>query len=83
MLKDMPSSRRACRNKTDVYYYICIEYTIEPNRNPVKKFIKRAYHLYFGKKLGDQDSAWAPHMVCKTCTEFVFRWANGKKILVV
>ena len=49
------------------------------NRNPVTKFIKRAYHTYVGMKLGDQDKAWAPHMVCKTCTEYLRRWINGKK----
>ena len=63
MLNEMSSSRRACRNKTDVFCYICSEYTIVPYRKPVTKFIKRAYHIYFGIKLGDQDKAWAPHMV--------------------
>ena len=45
----------------------------------VTKFIKRAYHTYFGTKLADQYKAWAPHMVCKTCTECLPRWTNGKK----
>ena len=79
MLHEMSSSRRACRSKTDVLCYICGEYTIVPNRNPVTKFIKRAYHTYFGTKLGDQDNAWVPHMVCKTCTEYLRRWTNDKK----
>ena len=79
MLNEMSSSRRACRNKTDVFWYICGEYTIVPYRKPVTKFIKRAYHTYFGMKLGDKDNAWAPHMVCKTCTEYLRRWTNGKK----
>ena len=25
---------------------------------------------------------WAPHMVCKTCTEYLHHWTNGKKICV-
>ena len=46
---------RACRNKTDIFCYICRECTIVPNKNPVTKFIKCAYHTYFGIKLDDQD----------------------------
>ena len=79
MLNEMSSIRRACRNKTDAFCYICREYTIVPNRNPLTKFIKRAYYTYFGMKLGDQDKAWAPHMVCKTYTEYLRRWSNDKK----
>ena len=30
-------------------------------------------------KLGDQDKAWAPHMVCKSCTECLHQWSKGKK----
>ena len=79
MLHEMSSSRRACRNKTAVFCYICGEYTTVPNRNRVTKFIKRAYHTYFGTKLGDQYKSLAPHMVCKTCTKYLRRWTNGKK----
>ena len=31
-------------------------------------------------KLGDQDKDWAPHMVCKSCTECLRQWSKGKKI---
>ena len=75
----MDSSRRSCRNKPDVFCYICGEYTVVPNRKSVTSFVKRAYHAYFGMKLGDQDKAWAPHMVCKKCTEYLRRWTHGKK----
>ena len=68
MLNGMSLSRRACRNKTDVFFYICSEYTIVSNRNPVTKFIKCAY---FDMKLVDQDKSWAPHIVCKICTEYL------------
>ena len=30
-------------------------------------------------KLGDKDIALVPHMGCKTCTEYLRRWTNGKK----
>ena len=78
-VSEMASSRRSCKNKPDIFCYICGEYTIVPNRNPVTSFVKRAYHAYFGIKLGDQDKAWAPHMVCKACTEYLRQWSKGKK----
>ncbi|QQP52342.1 Uncharacterized protein FKW44_004467 [Caligus rogercresseyi] len=34
---------------------------------------------YFKVKLGDQDKSWAPHMVCKTCVEYLRRWTKGAK----
>ena len=30
-------------------------------------------------ELGDHDKAWTPHMVFKTCAEYLRRWTNGKK----
>ena len=48
-------------------------------RKPVTGFIKCAYHGYFGIKLGDQDKAWAPHMVCKTRTETLRGWTNDEE----
>ena len=77
----MASARRSCKNKPNVFCYICGEYTIASNRKPVTSFIMRAYHAYFGIKLADQDKAWAPHMVCKTCTETLHGWTNGKRSL--
>ena len=77
----MASARRSCRNKPDVFCYICGEYTIAPYRKPVTSFITRAYHAYFGIKLADQDKASAPHVVCKACTETLREWTNGKRSL--
>eukprot|EP00795_Rhopilema_esculentum_P009944 gene9944-18557_t len=75
----MASVRRACRNKPGGFCYICGEYTLAPNRNSVTNFIKRAYYAYFGMKFGDQDKAWAPHMVCKSCTEHLRQWTKGTR----
>jgi len=80
-MNEMASARRSCRNKPDVFCYICGEYTIAPNRKSVTSFIRLAYHAYFGIKLGDQDKAWAPHIVCKACTETLRGWTNGKRSL--
>lgn len=75
----MSSSRRSCINHSDVFCYICGEYTFKENRKSVTDFIKRAYHGYFGIRLGDQEKSWAPHIVCKTCTEHLRQWTTGKR----
>ena len=75
----MTSSRKSCLNDPDVFCYICGQYTLKPNRNHVTSFIKRAYLAYFGVKLGDQDKPWVPHIVCKTCTEHLRQWTQGKR----
>lgn len=77
----MTSSRRSCKNHPDVFCYICGEYTLKENRKLVTDFVKRAYLGYFGVKLGDQDKSWAPHTVCKTCTEHLRQWTNGNRSL--
>ena len=38
----------------------------------------RAYEVYFGMKLGDQDKSWALHKVCKHCTETLRFSTQGK-----
>ena len=76
----MALARRLCRNKPNVFCYICGEYTIAPNRKPVTSFIC-AYYAYFGIKLADQDKVWAPHTVCKACTDTLHGWTNGKRSL--
>ena len=75
----MMSTRRSCRNRPNIFCYICGEYPLVPYRNRVTTFIKQTYHAYFGMKLGDQDRAWAPFMVCKSCTECLRQRCNCKK----
>ena len=67
----MSSSRRKCSDDPNVLYYICGDYTVKEQRKPITDFIKKAYFAYFGIRLGDQDKSWAPHIVCKTCTEIL------------
>lgn len=75
----MASSQRKCLNHPDVFCYICGEYTMERFRKPVSDCVKQAYFGYFGIPIRDQDKKWAPHLVCKTCTEHLRQWANGKR----
>jgi hypothetical protein len=41
--------------------------------------VKKAYHLYFGCKIGDQDKFWGPHICCRKCASNVLQWLNGKR----
>ena len=74
----MSSKRRHCHNDPDIFCYICGEYMPKGYRFYVRDFTRRAYHAYFGLKLGNQDKAWAPHKVCKHCTETLRLWTQGK-----
>lgn len=75
----MSSSRRCCVNHPDVFCYVCGEYMLKENRKNITDFVKCAYLGYFGVKLGDQDKTWAPHFVCKTCTEHLRQWTTGQR----
>ena len=74
----MSSKRRHCRNDPDVFCYICGEYMAKKHRFNVRDFTRKAYQAYFGVKLGDQNKSWAPHKVCKNCTETLRLWTQGK-----
>ena len=42
---------------------------MQSNRKGISEFVKCAYLAYFKVLLGDQDKAWAAHIVCKQCVE--------------
>lgn len=70
---------RKCVNDTDIFCYICGNYTVVKQRQDITDFVKNAYYAYFGVRLGDQDKTWAPHKVCRTCVEGLRLWLKGKK----
>jgi len=55
---------------------VCGEVTLVSQRCSITPLIKKAYHLYFGCKLGDQGKKWAPHIVCKSCATRLGGWIN-------
>ena len=75
---EMSTKRRQCRNNADVFCYICGIYVTAKYRFNVRDFTKRAYKAYFGMKLVDQDKSWAPHKMCKHCTETLRFRIHGK-----
>ncbi|XP_076365233.1 uncharacterized protein LOC143254256 [Tachypleus tridentatus] len=70
---------RQCRNSRDVFCYICGEYTLVHQRRSMTALVKKAYHLYFGYKIGDQDQEWAHHICCATCAVCLRAWLRGTR----
>ena len=58
---------RKCVNSANNFCYVCGEVTFKSQKRQITPLIKRAYHLYFGCKIGDQDKPWSPHITCNTC----------------
>ena len=73
------SPRRRCLNNPNVLCYICGKNTLQSNRKRISEFLKCAYLAYFKVILGDQDKAWAPHIVCKQCVEHLRQWTKKDK----
>jgi hypothetical protein len=58
----------------------CGEVTLASQGCSITRLIKKAYHPYFGCKLGDQDKKWAPHIVSKSCALRLGGWLNCKEM---
>ena len=70
------SPRRRCLNNPNVFCYICRKYTLQSNGKGINAFVKCVYLAYFNVMLGDQDKAWAPHIVCKQFVEHLRHWTK-------
>ncbi|XP_076324370.1 uncharacterized protein LOC143232621 [Tachypleus tridentatus] len=68
---------RQCRNSCDTFCYICGEYMLVYHKRSITALVKKAYHLYFGCKIGDKDQGWAPHICCATCAVCLRAWLRG------
>jgi hypothetical protein len=58
---------RKCVNNPDMFCYVRGEFAVKVQRHNLTPLVKKAYDLYFGCKVGDQDRLWAPHVCCGTC----------------
>ncbi|XP_065444006.1 uncharacterized protein LOC101953070 isoform X3 [Chrysemys picta bellii] len=68
-----------CVNSADNFRYVCGEVTFASQKRSITTMVKKAYHLYFGCKTGDQDKRWAPHICCNTCATNLCQWLNRKR----
>ena len=64
-------------NSADSFCYVCGEFTVKAHVKRITSLIKKAYELYFGCRIGDQDKVWAPHIVCAKCTVNLRGWIKG------
>ena len=69
-----------CVNDTDSFCYICGKLTSKTHRVRITPLVKKAYELYFGCKVGDQDKMWAPHICCKICAVSLRGWVKGSRL---
>ena len=53
--------------------------TLVSQKRTISPVIKKAYHLYFVCKLGDQQQPWAPHIFCTSCNAGLSNWLHGKR----
>ena len=70
---------RKCVNGTASFCYICGDFTSKNQKVRITALVKKAYELYFGCKIGDQDKSWAPHICCKICAVGLRGWVNGSR----
>jgi hypothetical protein len=70
---------RKCVYDADSFCYVCGDYTIKLNRKTITPSIKKAYELYSGCKIADQDKPWAPHIVCANCSVCLRGWLKSSR----
>ena len=70
---------RNCIISADNVCYICGEVKSARQRKAITAIVKKAYDLYFGCKIGDQDKSWALHICCRKCATDLSQWLNGKR----
>lgn len=71
--------RRQCKNSPNKFCYICGRYVLKSQCRPISEDVRKAYFLYFGCKIGDQDKLWAPHVCCVSCCVNLVQWMRGNR----
>jgi hypothetical protein len=71
--------QQKCVNSADKFCYICGDVTISSQKRAITPIIRKAYHLYFGCQIGDQDKSWAPHISCNTCVANLRKWLSRQR----
>jgi hypothetical protein len=50
---------------------------LKSQRKPLSQLVRKAYELYFGRKVADQDKVWAPKICCSSCSRTLARRLTG------
>ena len=59
------------------YCYVCGEFTPKSQSTSISPIVKKAYELYFGCKVADQDKSLAPNLCCSRCSRYLRGWLIG------
>ncbi|GBN24304.1 hypothetical protein AVEN_99553-1 [Araneus ventricosus] len=65
--------RRPCKPKPNKFFYVCGRLILKSQGRHLTQEVEEAYFLYFGCKVADKDSNWAPQGVsrklqCDSCS---------------
>ena len=74
----MSYSRRRCCDDPDSFCCIRGEYILKGRERSITDFVREVYHAYFQIKVGNQDEAWAPRVVCKEFVEYLRMWTKAR-----
>ena len=66
------------KNNPGRFCYICGNVVLTKCQTKITDFVKKAYHDYFGVKLGDQLKPFTPYARSKICVKNLRDWRNGK-----
>jgi len=76
----------SCQKKLNSFCHICSEVVLKSQKNPLSKLMRRAYELYSGCKIRDQDMVWVLRICCRLvetntqnnifCCSDVVAWAS-------
>ena len=69
-----------CKNNPDMSCYIYGNVVLPNRQAKISDFVKKAFHYYFGVKVGNQDKPFASHVCCKTCIENLRDWRKGERM---
>lgn len=72
-------SRRGCKISPNRFCYICGEFLVKSQARSFSENVKKAYLMYFGVAIGNQDKQWAPHVCCVSCRVSLVQWMKGKR----
>ena len=70
---------RDCKNHPDTFFYVCGSFTRKSEKRSIATDIEKIDGVCFGCPLGDQDKAWAPHIICTACSNGLRDMLNRRK----
>lgn len=70
---------RSCESNPNNFCYVCGKFTTKNTSENFSPRICRAYELYFGIPVKNQDKPWVPHVICSSCGKYLRDWLSGRR----